>query len=135
MGSEKDAIARDATSFVFEHDEDAVRSTKMWGPFRKLLSKSPLLGGLFGDVLHETPALRGQSSHSVFQWRVKKSLDETTLLVSLRLIPDGYAGAEGSPTNYINFDLATARQIKRDLEECITVASQLASRGLAHKAD
>jgi hypothetical protein len=36
--------------------------------------------------------------------------------------PDGYAGPEGSPTNYISFDLATALKIRSDLDECIKIA-------------
>jgi hypothetical protein len=100
----------------------------MWAPFRKFLAKSKTLGSLLGDVPFETPPLKGQSSHSVFQWRVKKNLDEKSLYVSLKLVPDGYAGPEGSPTNYINFDLATARQIKADLDDCIAMARRLAAQ-------
>jgi hypothetical protein len=103
----------------------------MWAPFRKFLAKSKTLGSLLGDVLFETPPLKGQLSHSTFQWRVKKSLDEKSFYVSLKLIPDGYAGPEGSPTNYINFDLATAQQIKANLEDCIAVARQLAAQNNA----
>jgi hypothetical protein len=32
---------------------------------------------------------------------------------------DAYAGAEGSPTNYMNFDIATAKLLKSDLDQCI----------------
>jgi hypothetical protein len=101
----------------------------MWAPFKKLLARSKAFGSLLGDVLFETPPLKGQSSHSVFQWRVKQSLDEKSFFVSLKMIPDGYAGAEGSPTNYINFDLATAQQIKADLDNCIARVRQLAVQG------
>jgi hypothetical protein len=101
----------------------------MWAPFKKILARSKTFGSLFGDVLFETPPLKGQSPNSVFQWRVKQSLDEKSLFVSLKMIPDGYAGAEGSPTNYINFDLATAQQIKADLDDCIAMARQLAVQG------
>jgi hypothetical protein len=97
----------------------------MWTPFRRLFARSKVLGSLLGDVVFETPPLKGQSSHSIFQWRVKKSLDEKSILISLKLIPDGYAGPEGSPRNYINFDLATAEQIKADLDICIRKARQL----------
>ncbi len=100
----------------------------MWTLFRKFLAQSKTLGSLLGDVLFETPPLKGQSSHSAFQWRVKKSLDEKSFYVSLKLIPDGYAGPTGSPTNYINFDLATAQQIKADLDDCIAMARQLAAQ-------
>lgn len=94
----------------------------MWSPLKKVLARSKSLGSLLGDVLFETPPLQGQSSHSLFQWRVKESLDEQSLFVSLRLVPDGYAGSQGSPTNYINFDLATALQIREDLDRCIARA-------------
>jgi hypothetical protein len=101
----------------------------MWTPFKKLFARSKLLSSLFGDVVFETPSLRGQSSHSVFQWRVKKNLDEKSIFVSLKLIPDGYAGPEGSPTNYINFDIATAEQVRENLDACIVRARQLAVSG------
>lgn len=101
----------------------------MWAPLKRLLARSKTLGPLLGDVLFETPRLRGQSSHSVFQWRVKKSLDEKSLYIALKLIPDGYAGPEGSPTNYINFDLATAVRIRADLDQCIKMARRFAGAG------
>src|SRR5262245_23695181 len=101
----------------------------MWTRFRRLFARSKVLGSLLGDVVFETPPLRGQSSHSIFQWRVKKSVDEKTLLLSLKLVPDGYAGPEGSPRNYISFDLATAEQIRADLDACISKARQLADSG------
>jgi hypothetical protein len=98
----------------------------MWAPIRKLLAKSKTFGTLFGDVLFETLPLKGQSSHSTFQWQVKKSLDEKSFYVALKLIPDGYAGPEGSPTNYASFDLATALQIRAGLDECISIAQHFA---------
>lgn len=98
----------------------------MWGPFKKLFAKSKSLGVLLGEVLFETPMLQGQSSRSVFQWRLKKSLDERSLFISLKLVPDGYAGPEGAPTNYIDFDLTTAEQIRTNLDACIAAARQLA---------
>ncbi|ATN35366.1 hypothetical protein ACO34A_16305 [Rhizobium sp. ACO-34A] len=38
--------------------------------------------------------------------------------------PDGYAVPEGSVTNYINFDLATAVRLRDKLDECIDFASR-----------
>jgi hypothetical protein len=99
----------------------------MWAPFRRLFANSKLLGSLLGDVVFETAPVRGQSSHSTFQWRVKTSVDEKSLFISLKLVPDGYAGSEGSPKNYISFDLSTAEQIRADLDVCIRKARQLAS--------
>ena len=98
----------------------------MWAPFKKLFAKSKSLRVLFGEVVFETPTLQGQSSRSVFQWRLKKSLDDRSIVVSLKLVPDGYAGPEGLPTNYIDFDLATAEKIRTNLDACIAAARQLA---------
>jgi hypothetical protein len=100
----------------------------MWTPFRRLFARSKVLNSLLGDVVFQTPPSRGQSSHSIFQWRVKRSLDEKSLLISLKLLPDGAAGPEGSPRNYISFDLATAEQIRADLDACISKARQLADK-------
>ncbi|MCX8571253.1 hypothetical protein [Aminobacter sp. MET-1] len=77
---------------------------------------------LFGDVIHATPREHGINSGSFFEWRVKKSLDSTQIYVSLAMIPDGYAGSEGSPTNHINFDLVTATRVRDKLNECIEFA-------------
>jgi hypothetical protein len=99
---------------------------EMWSPFRKLLAKSRMLGSLFGDVLFQTQPLKGQSEHSTFQWQVKKGLDERSLFVCIKLRPDGFAGPEGSPTTYTSFDLATALQIRADLDECIANARHFA---------
>jgi len=98
------------------------RSERMWAPIRKLLSKSKTFGTLFGDVLFQTHPLKGQTSHSALQWQVKRSLDEKSFYVSLNVIPDAYAGPEGAPTTYTNFDLSTALQIRADLDECIAIA-------------
>jgi hypothetical protein len=97
----------------------------MWAPFRKLFARSKMFSSLLGDVVFETPPLSGQSSHSVFQWRVKQGLDEKSIFISLKVIPDGSIGAEGSPRNYISFDLATAERIKADLDACIRKAREL----------
>jgi hypothetical protein len=98
----------------------------MWAPIKNLLSKSKTLGSLLGDIVFETPPLKGQSSHSIFQWQVKKGLDGKSLYVCVKLRPDGYAGPEGSPMNYSSFDLATALQIRADLDECIGIARHFA---------
>jgi hypothetical protein len=34
---------------------------------------------------------------------------------------DGSIGSEGSPTNYISFDLATALQVRADIDQCIAI--------------
>jgi len=97
----------------------------MWSPIKSLLSKSKSLNALFGDVIYEAPAVKGQSSHSLFQWCVKRTTDGQSVLIGLKLLPDGYAGPEGSPTNYISFDLPTAMQIRANLDECIHRAREV----------
>jgi hypothetical protein len=101
----------------------------MWAPLRKLLARSRILGSSLGEVVFETSPVTGQSSHSLFQWRVKKGLDGNSLFVALRLVPDAYAGREESPTNYISFDIESAKQIRADLDRCIAEFYRLAAAG------
>jgi hypothetical protein len=91
----------------------------MWRQLERLLARSRTLSSALGDVVFETPPLRGQSRHSLFQWRLKKGLDGTSLFVAFKLLPDTYAGPEGTPTNYISFDIATAERLRADLDLCI----------------
>jgi hypothetical protein len=98
----------------------------MWAPLKKLFSKSKNLGALFGDVLFQTNAVKGQSEDSFFQWQVKKGLDQKSLYIAVKLTADGYIGPEGSITSYMSFDLATAQQIRADIDECIRVSQRLA---------
>jgi hypothetical protein len=42
-------------------------------------------------------------------------------LVTIKMNADGFIGPEGSPTSYISFDLATAEQIRADIDECIAI--------------
>ena len=39
--------------------------------------------------------------------------------VAIRMRPDAYAGPDGSPTNYINFDMEAAQRLKLNLDRCI----------------
>jgi hypothetical protein len=107
----------------------------VWPVFKKLFSRSQSLNALLGDVIFATPSEHGTNSHSFFEWRVKKSVDSTKVYVSLAMIPDGYAGAQGSPTNYINFDLETAERVREHLTECIDVARRGQSSPAAASAD
>jgi hypothetical protein len=91
----------------------------MWVPFRKLLSRSRGFNSLLGEVVFEAPPLKGQSSHSLFQWRVKRGLDDNSFFISLKMLPDGYEGPDGRVKNYISFDLATAEQVRANLDACI----------------
>jgi hypothetical protein len=92
----------------------------MWAVVKTLLAKSKLLNQALGDVVFETPEIKGASAHSFFQWRVKKSVEGGQYFVALRMRPDAYAGPEGSPTNYMNFDIETAQRLKFDLDRCIS---------------
>jgi len=92
----------------------------MWAFVKKYLAKSKLLNQAFGDVVFETPEIKGASSHSFFQWRIKRSMEGGQYFVALRMRPDTYAGPEGSPTNYMNFDIETARHLKFNLDRCIS---------------
>ena len=94
----------------------------MWAPLRKLFSKSKNFGALFGDVLFETIPVKGQGSYSTFHLQVKRGLDGKTFYIAVKMKPDAYMGPEGSPTNYMSFDLATALQIRADIDECIAIA-------------
>lgn len=96
----------------------------MWFLFRKLLAKSKTFNALLGDVVFITPQEYGSLGHSYFEWRVKKSIDNSRLFVAVAMIADGYAGAEGSPTNYIQFDLDTAIRLRDNLNDCIEFVRQ-----------
>jgi hypothetical protein len=93
----------------------------MWGPLRKLLRRSRNINALLGDVLFESNPVIGQTSHSTFQWQVKRGLDDKSFYLSVKMRADGSIGSEGSPTNYISFDLATALQVRADIDECIAI--------------
>jgi hypothetical protein len=93
----------------------------MWSFFRNLLARSPSLNILLGDVAYTTTAEKGLSKRSFVEWYVKRPVKGAGLYVSAKMIPDGYAGPEGSPTNYISFDLDTAIRLRDHLDECIDV--------------
>jgi hypothetical protein len=99
----------------------------MWAPLKKLLARSTSFKALLGDILFESEPVKGQSSHSIFQCQVKRGLDEKSYFVCIKMKPDGYAGPEGSPTNYISFDVATALKIRSDIDECIEIALHFAT--------
>jgi hypothetical protein len=100
----------------------------MWGPLGKLLSRSKTLNALLGDVVFITPRERGASSYSFFEWRVKKSADDAHFYIAARMRADGSAGLEGSPTNYISFDLEAAVRLRDNLNDCIEFIRQQSSR-------
>jgi len=86
---------------------------------KRFLSKLPFLNSALGDVVFETPPLKGQSGSSLLQWRLKQAGNGSGLFVGLKLKPDRYAGPEGSVTNYIELSIEAAEQAKIDLERCI----------------
>jgi len=92
----------------------------MWAFVKRFLAKSRLLNQALGDVVFETAEIKGASSHSFFQWRIKKSVEGGQYFVALRMRPDAYAGPEGSPTNYMNFDIDAAQHLKLNLDRCIS---------------
>src|SRR5262245_58160340 len=87
---------------------------------RKFLAKSKGLNVSLGDVTFETPEVTGQNPHSFLQWRVKKEVEGGRYFVGLRMLPDTYIGPEGSPTNYMNFDIESAQRLRFHLDRCIT---------------
>jgi hypothetical protein len=66
-----------------------------------------------GAVVFEAPEIQGASTHSFFQGRVRKSMKRHFYVVALRMVPDAYDGAEGSPTNYMHFDIESAHAAHR----------------------
>jgi hypothetical protein len=102
---------------------------QMWDPLRKILSRSKSLRATLGDVVFETPRIRGQTLHSAFQWRIKKDLDSNSFYVGLKLLPDAHIGVEGRETNYINFDIEGAKRIRADLDSCIAEYQRLTRFG------
>ena len=100
----------------------------MWAMFKGLLSGSKSLNTLLGSVVFSTPREHGNYAHSFLEWRVKKTLDDRSLVIGLSMKPDGYAGAEGSPTNYMNFDLDTAIRLRDHLDRCIEFVREQGKR-------
>jgi hypothetical protein len=91
----------------------------MWTLLRKTFAKSKILNAALGEVVFETPEVSGQNSRSFLQWRVKRDIRGDGYFVGLKMLPDAYAGAEGSPTNYMNFDIETAQRLRFQLDRCI----------------
>jgi hypothetical protein len=94
----------------------------MWDAFKRWLFCSPAMNALMGEVVFTTPRQQGRTSHSFLEWRVKRSVDGENLFVGAAMIPDGYAGPQGAPTNYIQFDLQSAIVMRDQLDACIRYA-------------
>jgi hypothetical protein len=94
----------------------------LWKGVKRWLFRSPLMNAMIGDVVFVTPRQPGRSNHSYMEWRVKRSVDGKRLFVGAAMIPDGYAGPDGSVTNYIQFDLNSAIEMRERLDACIRYA-------------
>ena len=97
----------------------------MWMALKRLFGRSRFLNYAFGNVVLETDKLRGQSRQSLFQWRVKRTLDGNEAFISLKMIPDAYQGPEGRIRNYIEFNRQEALEVKRNLEACLAELNRL----------
>src|SRR5437764_5994569 len=86
---------------------------------RKLLSQSTTANLVFGEVVFVTPREHGAFAHSFFEWRVKAAVDKGKVHIGIAMRADAYAGSEGSPTNYMQFDLETAERLRDSLNDCI----------------
>jgi hypothetical protein len=71
-----------------------------------------------------TPQEHGAYARSFFEWRVKQSIDNNQMYIAVAMRPDFYAGLEGSPTNYIHFDIDTAVRLRDNLNDCIEFTRQ-----------
>ena len=98
----------------------------MWTFVKKSLARFKSLNQALGEVVFETPEIKGATSYSFLQLRIKKSVEGDQYFVALRMRPDAYAGPEGSPTNYMNFDIEAAQRLKFNLDRCISEYYRLA---------
>ena len=76
----------------------------MWLSLKGLLAQLNIFNASLGDVLFETPPVKGRSAHSYFQWRVKKGLDNSSLFITLKVRADAGYGLAGATTDYLSFD-------------------------------
>ncbi|MBR0950452.1 hypothetical protein [Bradyrhizobium canariense] len=106
----------------------------MWASVKKILARSKLLNQALGDVVFETPEIKGGYPRSFLQWRVKKSVEGGQYFVALRMRPDAYAGPEGEPTNYMSFDIEAAYRLRSDLDLCIREYHRLVGDASARNA-
>lgn len=105
----------------------------VWPFVKKALARLPRLGAALGEVVFETRPLKGQIEGSLFQWRVKRSIDAEGYFIGLKLRPDSYAGPDGSVVNYINLSIDEAEQAKSDLERCIIEYRRLSEDDGGHR--
>ncbi len=79
----------------------------------------------FGDIVYAGKELYGRSSKAFVQGRIKKSVDGERYYLSLLMLPDAYAGPDGSLKNYLNLDLQTAIKFRAEIELCIAKLEDL----------
>lgn len=97
----------------------------MWSIARRLISQWTPLGNAVAEVVFEAPATAGQYPNSLLQWRVKRRVDSGRLLISLKVIPDYYGGADGRVRNYIDFKPAEIERMTRGLQLCLAECERL----------
>ena len=101
----------------------------MWEGVKRWLFRSPSMNAMMGEVVFVTPPQQGRSNHSYLEWRVKRSVDGKDLFIGAPMIADGDAGPDGSVTNYIQFDLNAAIEMRDRLDACIRYAWTHADEG------
>ncbi|SFJ27359.1 hypothetical protein SAMN05216304_10688 [Bosea sp. OK403] len=70
--------------------------------------------------------MRGQTPGAHLQWRIKRGLNGR-LYIGAKIIADAYAGEEGRPNNFINFDLQAAEKLSAELDSCIEELRRLST--------
>ncbi|WP_069881613.1 hypothetical protein [Bosea sp. BIWAKO-01] len=95
----------------------------MVGVIGRLFSQFSFLKAIIGDVLFETPAIRGRTGGSI-SWRLKRDADGRCYL-GAKLNPDYAYGPEGGMTSFVNLDLQSVEQLKADLDVALVRLRQL----------
>ena len=97
----------------------------MFKALKTFVGQSAIFNRVLGEVVYETPAIKSETIYGYVAFRVKQNYDESGARIGMKLRPDSYAGAKGSPTNYIFFDIHGAMQLKEHLEQCIDEYNRL----------
>jgi hypothetical protein len=99
----------------------------MWAFLKRFLARSGSLDALLGDVIFETLLVRGVNSDCWLQWRVKRGAGNA-YFIGLKMSPDASTQVMGSSTDYMNFDIEGAKQLRNDLDRCIAEYYRMTSR-------
>ena len=89
---------------------------------RLMASRSRVLNRALGDVVSEREPIQGTTRHGYAKCRIKQSVHGEQCFISVEFRPDYLAGPEGSPKNWIDFDLASAERLRDTLDFCIAEA-------------